>query len=155
MKPLHVLLLITALILSFILGRCSVSDTARNEMQTHRVDTIRDTIPIKELSPVSEIELLSVPELVPMYITLPGDTVHDTIYITLPITQKKYETENFSAWISGYKPQLDSINIYKETLNTFVSHKQRRFGIGLIAGYGIGRNGLSPYIGVGGFYRIW
>lgn len=31
----------------------------------------------------------------------------------------------------------------------------RRLDIGVTAGYGIGRSGLSPYIGVGVYYKIW
>ena len=112
-------------------------------------DTVRDSIPM----PVYETLVLEVPELFPVYITLDGDTIHDSIYIPVPISQKEYQTENYRAWVSGYKPSLDSIWVYPEKI--IIREKPRRWGIGVIAGYGIGRNGLSPYVGVGGYWRVW
>ena len=52
------------------------------------------------------------------------DTVLDTIYIEnnaenglkLPITQRYYsEKDKYDIWISGYNPNLDSVNIYNQT----------------------------------------
>lgn len=112
-------------------------------------DTVRDSIPM----PVYETLVLEVPELFPVYITIGGDTIHDSIYIPVPITSKEYQTENYRAWVSGYKPSLDSVWVYPEKI--IIREKPRRWGIGVIAGYGIGRNGLSPYVGVGGYWRVW
>lgn len=112
-------------------------------------DTVRDSIPM----PVYETLVLEVPELFPVYITLGGDTIHDSIYIPVPISQKEYQTENYRAWVSGYKPSLDSVWVYPE--KSIIREKPRRWGIGVIAGYGIGYNGLSPYVGVGGYWRVW
>lgn len=114
-------------------------------------DTLRDSIPY----PVIETGLMEVPEPFPVYITISGDTVRDTIYVPVPITQKEYRTEDYRAWVSGYRPSLDSVWVYPKTERIYIREKQRRWGLGVIAGYGIGKNGLSPYVGVGGFYRIW
>lgn len=51
------------------------------------------------------------------------DTIVDTFYIVLPSgeslelpkTQKYYKDSLYEAWVSGYKPNLDSINIYNQT----------------------------------------
>lgn len=52
------------------------------------------------------------------------DTVLDTIYIEnnaenglkLPITQRYYsEKDRYDIWISGFNPNLDSVNIYNQT----------------------------------------
>ena len=112
-------------------------------------DTVRDSIPY----PVIETVVQEVPELFPVYITLAGDTIHEPVYIPVLITQKEYQTENYHAWVSGYKPSLDSVWVYPEKI--IIREKPRRWGIGVIAGYGIGRNGLSPYVGVGGYWRVW
>lgn len=112
-------------------------------------DTLRDSIPY----PVVETLVQEVPELVPFYITLHGDTVRDTIYIPVAITQKEYRTDSYRAWVSGFHPALDSIWVYPERI--YIKEKVRRWGIGLSAGYGVGRNGFSPYVGVGVYYRIW
>lgn len=112
-------------------------------------DTLRDSIPY----PVVETVIQEVPELIPFYITLAGDTVREEIYVPVAITQKEYETENYRAWVSGYRPSLDSIWVYPERI--YIKEKARRWGIGVSAGYGIGKGGLSPYVGVGVYYRIW
>lgn len=112
-------------------------------------DTIRDSIPY----PVVETVIQEVPELVPFYITLHGDTVRDTVYLPVAITQKEYRTDSYRAWVSGYRPSLDSLWVYPEKI--YIKEKARRWGIGLSAGYGVSRDGFSPYVGVGVYYRIW
>lgn len=112
-------------------------------------DTVRDSIPY----PVIETVVQEIPELFPVYITLEGDTIQEPVYIPVPISQKEYQTENYRALVSGYKPSLDSVWVYPEKI--IIREKPRRWGIGVIAGYGIGRNGLSPYVGVGGYWRVW
>lgn len=154
MKPWKIVLtiLLTAVICSVVgygYGRrgtwssTPVADTVRIR------DTVRDSIPY----PVIETVVQEIPELFPVYITLDGDTIHETVYIPVPISQKEYQTENYRAWVSGYKPSLDSIWVYPEKI--IIREKPRRWGIGVIAGYGIGQNGLSPYVGVGGYWRVW
>lgn len=154
MKPWKIVLtiLLTAAICSAIgygYGRrgsrvsTPVADTVRIR------DTVRDSIPY----PVIETVVQEIPELFPVYITLTGDTIQEPVYIPVPITQKEYQTENYRAWVSGYKPSLDSVWVYPEKI--IILEKPRRWGIGVIAGYGIGRNGLSPYVGVGGYWMVW
>ena len=94
--------------------------------------------------------------LLPVPIT---DTLmlHDTVLVHLPIEQRQYSDPRYTAWVSGYRPQLDSIQIYQRreyiTQEVKVSIKPKRWGIGLQAGYGVSlHNGQiqpSPYIGVG------
>lgn len=116
-----------------------------------RIDTIQAPIPYPEIQTEIDIEMITLPE----YITLLGDTIHDTIYVNLPVTQKEYKTDLYHAYVSGYKPQLDSIMVYRPTQYITQKVYQRRYGIGLIGGYGVGIQGLTPFIGVGCFYRIW
>lgn len=115
------------------------------------VDTLRERVPY----PVYETVIQEVPELFPVYITLAGDTVREPVIVPIRITQKEYQTDDYHAWVSGYNPALDSIHIFRKTLSVTQKQLSRRFGIGITAGYGIGKNGLSPYVGVGGYYRIW
>ena len=154
MKPWKIVLtiLLTAAICSVIgysygrretWGFTPVADTVRIR------DTVRDSIPY----PVIETVVQEIPELFPVYITLAGDTIQEPVYIPVPIMQKEYQTESYRAWVSGYKPSLDSIWVYPEKI--IIREKPRRWGIGVIAGYGIGHNGLSPYVGVGGYWRVW
>lgn len=154
MKSWHVILLLALCALCFFFGRHAKRTEAGFAAKTDTVilrDTIRDSIPY----PIYETVIQEVPELFPVYITLAGDTVREPVIVPIRITQKEYQTDDYHAWVSGYNPALDSIHIFRKTLSVTQKQPSRHFGIGITAGYGIGKNGLSPYVGVGGYYRIW
>ena len=126
-----------------------------------KVDTlfVYDTIFVEKpvIKKVETIDTL----LLPVSIT---DTLmlHDTVFVHLPIEQRQYSDPRYTAWVSGYRPQLDSIHIYQRT--EYITNKvktvtkPKRWGIGLQAGYGVSlHNGQvfpAPYIGVGLSYSI-
>lgn len=126
-----------------------------------KVDTlfIYDTI-IVEKPVIKKVEIIDT-LLLPVPIT---DTLmlHDTVFVHLPIEQRQYSDPRYTAWVSGYRPQLDSIQIYQRT--EYITNKvktvtkPKRWGIGLQAGYGVSlHNGQvfpAPYIGVGLSYSI-
>lgn len=154
MKAWHVILVLSLCFLCFMVGRYTKKADVERICETDtfiRVDTIRDSIPY----PIYETVIQTIPEMFPIYITLEGDTIREPIYVPIPITQKEYLSDNYHAWVSGYKPSLDSIDIFQKT--TYITKQQptRRWGLGVIGGYGVGKNGLSPYVGVGVYYRIW
>ena len=121
-----------------------------------KVDTlfVYDTIFVEKpvIKKVEIIDTLRLP--VPITDTL---MLHDTIFVHLPIEQRQYSDPRYTAWVSGYRPQLDSIHIYQQreyiTKEVKVAIKPKRWGIGLQAGYGVSmHNGQlfpAPYIGVG------
>ena len=155
MKPWHIILILVCLVASFTAGyhiRGDVTDKVVSKSDTVLItDTIHDSIPY----PVYETLVRTIPEPFPVYITLDGDTIKEPIYVPVPITQKEYKTDDYRLSISGYKPNLDYIEVYRRTEYITKTMNPRRWGIGVKAGYGIGKNGLSPYVGIGGFYRIW
>ena len=154
MKFGHVILFLTLCAFCFWAGRHTKRTESGFVAKTDTVilrDTIRDSIPY----PIYETIIQEVPELFPVYITLAGDTVREPVIVPIRITQKEYQTDDYHAWVSGYNPALDSIHIFRKTLSVTQKQPSRRLGIGITAGYGIGNNGLSPYVGVGGYYRIW
>lgn len=116
-------------------------EVRRDTIVINRIDTIRDTVPV----PVYE----SVVDSFPFAVPVPGDTVRDTVY--LPITQKIYKDSLYTAYVSGYRAKLDSIEVYSKMQTVFVREraKRKRFGLGVQAGYGFLGNKLSPYVGVG------
>lgn len=138
------------MILSFLLG---YKQREIKEKTVFLTDTIviqkTDTMPIYR----TEIVLDTIVEPFPVYMTVFGDTVRDTVLVPIPITQKVYEGDMYKAYVSGYKPQLDSISIYNNYI--YVREKQKRFGVGVGVGYGIGRGGLSPYIGINVYYKLF
>lgn len=88
---------------------------------------------------------------VPKYIEKVSDsTSFDSAYI--PITQKEYRDSNYTAWVSGYEPRLDSIYVMSRTTTiTKTARRFRRWNIGISGGYGYGilSKRFEPYIGLG------
>ena len=97
-------------------------------------------------------------------------TIIDTIYLPQQPQQPQYDTlirqeitykdSTYTAVVGGIEPYLKSIEIYPKTIyvnnNTTTTIKVRsRFGLGVQAGYGYGRNGLQPYVGVGVQYNFF
>ena len=127
-----------------------------------KVDTlfVYDTIFVEKpvIKKVEIIDTLLLP--VPITDTL---MLHDTVLVHLPIEQRQYSDPRYTAWVSGYRPQLDSIQIYQTTeyitKEIKKATKSKRWGIGLQAGYGVSlHNGqvfTAPYIGVGLSYSIF
>jgi len=87
----------------------------------------------------------------------PSEFIYDSVNVVVPIVQKEYSDSTFHAWVSGYGPQLDSIKVYRQTqvVTNTIKEKSERWSIGLTTGYGIGKNGLTPYIGIGITYRLF
>lgn len=75
----------------------------------------------------------------------------DSVAVTIPISQKIYEADDYRAYVSGYNATLDSI--FLTTKSTVVRIrdpvKPKRFSVGLQAGYGMTPKGLQPYVGIG------
>lgn len=127
-----------------------------------KVDTlfVYDTIFV-EKPVIKKVEIIDT-----LLLTVPiTDTMmlHDTVLVHLPIEQRQYSDPRYTAWVSGYRPQLDSIHIYQRTeyitKEIKMVTKPKRWGIGLQAGYGVSlHNGQlfpAPYIGVGLSYSIF
>lgn len=140
--------------------QCGRDNGQHSEIIT-KVDTLYlyDTIRIDKPTPVIARNIDTI--LVQVKDTI---RIKDTIYLKLPKEQKFYQDENYQAWISGYRPELDSIHIFHNTqqiiTSTTIRSKQKsyRWGIGIQAGYGITlqQNTIKPtqYIGIGVNYNL-
>lgn len=93
--------------------------------------------------------------------------IRDTIYINDTINGnifvqeiKEYKDSTYYARISGINAFLEEIRVYPtETIKYItttekVYEKPRKWGIGIQAGYGAGKNGIQPYVGVGIQYDL-
>lgn len=80
------------------------------------------------------------------------DTILDSVAVEIPITQKVYRDSSYIAWVSGFDAKLDSLEVY--TRETIIKPGRRRWGLGIQAGYGVHKSGLSPYIGIGVSYIL-
>lgn len=93
----------------------SLTNRNKNVIETHTTDTI--TI----------VRTDTIRERIPHFIS---EMVLDTIFVEkvsenvlkLPITQKYYNTDSYQAWVSGYKPNLDSINVFNKVVERTVNH---------------------------------
>lgn len=87
--------------------------------------------------------------------------MHDSVLVEVPIESKHYNAPEYDAWVSGYMPSLDSINVYQRTeyiTETITRHKPpNRFSLGIQAGYGYGfkTKTWEPYVGAGLTIRIF
>lgn len=81
----------------------------------------------------------------------------DSAEVIIPITQKVYETEDYRAYISGYRATMDSIFIRQRTNTIRIREptKPKHFSIGLQVGYGMTPKGFQPYAGVGVTVNLW
>lgn len=82
----------------------------------------------------------------------------DSALVMLDITQQHYKGDTYEAWVSGYKPRLDSIRTFQltRTIQTNTDNPPNRFTVGLTGGVGYGfvSKKIEPFIGIGITYRI-
>ena len=125
-------------------------------------DTVwKDTI-IREPAPAETINTGCV---VYIRVPVPGErdtiTLHDSIDVPVPIVQKRYDDSLYTAWVSGFEPNLDSISLHQPEIITTITETIVKpsplitFGIQAGAGYGIINRKADFYIGVGGQLNLW
>ena len=125
-------------------------------------DTVwKDSI-IREPVPA---ETINTGRVVYLRIPVPGErdtiTLHDSIDVPVPIYQKRYEDSLYTAWVSGYEPALDSINLrlptITETVTKTIIKPSPLITVGLQVGGGYGVFNRKPdiYVGVGAQVNLW
>lgn len=126
-------------------------------------DTTTYRQPVAVDSVVLRYETIKVRKVVnDTIVSLIADTItidEDSIAVEIPITQRTYTDSTYSAWVSGYNLRLDSIQVFSRTeyrtvTNTIEVKDTKRWGIGIQGGVGVGKAGISPYIGIGVQYNI-
>ena len=93
-----------------------------------------------------------------------SENIPDSAEVEIPITQKVYENSLYRAYVSGYRPNLDSLIIFPRHDITTVTNgytypksRQKRWGIGIHVGYGMTMSRapqFTPYIGFGISYNL-
>ena len=90
------------------------------------------------------------------------DTIHDSIEVPIPIEQKRYEDSLYTAWVSGFRPALDSIRLHQPEIVTTITEtivkKAPRLSIGLSVGPGVSidkDHHMGIYVGFTAQYRLW
>lgn len=97
-----------------------------------------------KVNTVVKVETLLIsPPMTPLVVFRLTDTIRigDTV---VHREQAYYEDSLYRAWVSGYRPRLDSLQIFPRTIYQTVTNdiyhtivlKKKRWGIGLQVGYG-------------------
>lgn len=138
--------------------------------------TVTDTVPFYQPVPKDSLVIRYVTKVLPvssrenseardteMVAIASQHTGHgDSMSVEVPISQKRYETEQYRAYVSGFEPSLDSIFVYQKTVTERVSipsqhAKQPRVGFGAVvgAGYGVINKQADIFVGGAVYIRIW
>ena len=143
-------------------GHKDKSDNTRVKIDsTVYVDTIPYLVPVPKDSVVLRYDTRKVPlaDVKTAYDSATGDSV--VIVGNIPVTQNVYRDSSYIAWVSGYRPSLDSIRVFSRTryVTKIITEKSeppesKRLNFGLQAGYGITPKGIQPYIGIGLGFRF-
>lgn len=96
-------------------------------------DTVRVEVPVAKDSVVIRYiaEKLPVHDEKEAYV----HDCQDSVTVTVPVVQKIYSNDLYRAYVSGYRPSLDSLYIYTPVKEITTRCKPKRWGIG-------------PYVGV-------
>jgi hypothetical protein len=121
------------------------------EVEVVRTDTVRITDTIVIVRPICTIKRVT--DTLLIHTT---DTLMREVVVSLPREEKVYEDSTFRAVVSGYRPSLDSMQVYQRHSVVKVTEriKPPRWSFGLQGGVGITPKGVQPYFGVGATYRI-
>ena len=151
-------------ILGLIFGHGGRSTYVRTKTVTDTVrDTIRDSVPVfvseqvvrHDTAWLERATEANAKEVVPAS----SDSTKDSVRVIIPITQKVYADSTYRAWVSGYNPRLDSIEVYRRTITittTQTVNRNKRFTWGVTGGVGYGVINRKPdvFIGIGGCLNL-
>ena len=143
--------------------------TERVETKTEYI-TVRDTVPKEE----ARHETGGV-----IYVTIPSNSIGtsvplddtltvcqdtegtDSVVVALPEEQAVYSDSIYTAWVSGYRPKLDSIHLSiphtTTTITKTVTAPAPRLVIGpsIGAGYGVTSRKADIFVGLTLTYNLW
>lgn len=104
-----------------------------------------------------QVETLFMSRPIALFWRQTTDTIHvgDTV---VHREQVEYENEHLHAWVSGYRPRLDSFYVFPKTTTHYITEKititpkPKKWGLGVQLGYGYP---TGMYVGVGVSYNLF
>lgn len=152
-------ILILSVLFSFVIGLTIGKECYQKPLPSPlevKVDTliVHDTTKVVEPLILERTKLDSV--LVPVTDTM---RVHDTLFVYIEREKVMWQDSLCRVYASGIMPQVDSVEHFISTkvitIEKAIPVKEKsRWGVGVSAGYGVGKGGLSPYVGVGLSYNL-
>lgn len=172
------LIALIAFIVGFILGAVAIRKY-RPCINLPVVSDIRDTIIIRDTIPgeVPEPKKVEVIRYDTVRLEINGDSVAvDTLTadttrkasdapragqngeVLIPVSRKVYQTSDYRAVVSGWRPSLDSIQLYRQTTTvtqTVTKIKNPRWSLSAGVGLGYAVQKVVPYAGVTFGLVLW
>lgn len=151
MKKWEWLLIVLLVALAYFLGRRFPAQPEPGSVARDTItvrDTVRDSIPVPFTVRFDHYDTL----YIPLYIvdTVRADSV--LLPVPIPIERKEYVTEDYRAVVSGYRPSLDVMEVFRRTQTVTVRERAKRWGVGPQIGVGVPG---GWYVGVGVSYHVW
>lgn len=144
---LSAVILIAGLIAAYLAGQRSRSPEI---LVCQRTDTVRIVCP--------EVTAIYIRGESVERLPIASDTAArtDSADVIVPVSQAVYTGEDYTAYVSGFRPSLDSIFITRDRYTSIGTSCKTpsRWSIGIQAGYGITPRGFQPFIGIGVSFRI-
>lgn len=155
-------IILAVLVVSIALNVWQCSHQPETETKIER-DTVWKDTTIYEPQPA---ETIDIGKTVYIKVAVPQpqtqhDTIHDSIEVPIPIIQKRYEDSLYTAWVSGFEPKLDSIDLRLPTITETVTKTMVKpsplitFGVQVGGGYGVFNRKPDVYVGIGGQINLW
>lgn len=149
------LILACVFLFGFLIGRKHPQKSPVEPIKV-KVDTlvIHDTTMSYRPIYVDRVKLDSI--LVPVVDSV---KIHDTTFVYLEREKVTWRDSLCEVYASGIMASVDSVRHFQEykyiTIETQVPVKVKsHWGLGVNAGYGVGKGGFTPYIGVGISYNL-
>ena len=162
-KYLYIIGVIASLLIAFYFFAL-LKNNKGEELKIKVVERIKvDTLKIFDTIRISKPILVKSVSLRKDTIYLTKEDFIDSSKAVIPIEQKVYSDSSYTAFISGYSANLDSIHIRSPTTiinreieRTITQTKIKRFNIGVIGGlgYGLTSKKIEPFVVLGLSYNI-
>lgn len=130
-----------------------------------RHETVWDTIPVYDT--ITHDSVVPRDSVVLRYevVKLPvagnidtGNIPDDSVAVSVPITQKHYQGDDYEAWVSGFRARLDSIRMFPKSY--YLKPKEMKpkrwvLSAGVSAGWNPFTRKFEPTIGINIGLKLW
>lgn len=128
-----------------------------------QVEIVRDTLTLRDTVVVERPVAVGRQKADTIFVRVAADScgaVADSVDVRLPTESLHYAGDRYEAWVSGFRPRLDSLRIYGEdrVVNSVVAlpsvRRRRHWGLGVAAGVALTPSGVGPGVVVGITYSL-